>query len=332
MGRSNGMLASRSKLVVVAFAVAGTLALAAPRAHAAPDRKNAEAEARDLYQKAIAHYDLAEYDRAIDEFKQAYELTNRPELLFNLAQAHRAKKDWANALHFYRTYLSRKPQAANRADVEAFIAEAEREQKAAEKSPAVQPNKTIAPVEPNKTGATVEPNKTGATDEPSKTGAIVEPNKTGATVEPNKTGAVEPTHTGAVEPNKTGATVEPNKTGAAVARVGSAAPPMIVVAPPPRPTPFLRTPRGRAVLALSVAGGAFLLTSAATGGVAVSKRGAYDASCAGGACDDGLYVTGRGLAITTDVMIGLGVAAGVTALVLYLTRPRAHPAREWSRF
>src|SRR5438046_2413316 len=111
------MRASRSVLVAAGV----VLALAAPRAlAAAPDRKNAEAEARDLYQKAISHYDLAEYDRAIDEFKQAYELTNKPELLFNLAQAHRAKKDWPNALHFYRTYLARKPQAANRADVEAF--------------------------------------------------------------------------------------------------------------------------------------------------------------------------------------------------------------------
>src|SRR5579862_1302983 len=106
-----------------------TLVLAAALACAAPalaaDQKDKEAQARELYQKALAHYDLAEYDKAVDEFKEAYELTNKPELLFNLAQAYRAKKDWTNALHFYRTYLARRPQAANRADVEAFIKEAE---------------------------------------------------------------------------------------------------------------------------------------------------------------------------------------------------------------
>jgi tetratricopeptide (TPR) repeat protein len=272
--------ASRSWLAAVAVAVA---ALASPRAlGAAPDRKAAEAEGRDLYQKAIAHYDLAEYDRAIDEFKQAYELTNKPELLFNLAQAYRAKKDWANALHFYRTYLSRKPQAANRADVETFIAEAEREQKAAA---------AAAPVEPKP-------------------------------VEEKPIAPVEPKPIVPVEENPIAPRVDANPRVDTNPRV-DANPRVVAVAPPPRPLPFLRTARGRAVLALSIAGGALLLTSAVTGGVAVSKRGAYDTSCAGGACNDSLYVDGRGLAISTDVLIGVGVAAGVTALVLFLTRPRS---------
>ena len=60
-------------------------------------------EARALYDKAIAHYDLAEYEAAIGEFKQAYELSHEAALLFNIAQAYRLKKDWAQALHFYKT-------------------------------------------------------------------------------------------------------------------------------------------------------------------------------------------------------------------------------------
>jgi tetratricopeptide (TPR) repeat protein len=84
--------------------------------------QGSQAEARALYEKAIAHYDLAEYDLAITEFKQAYELSREPGLLFNLAQACRLKKDYEQALHFYQTYLELVPRAPNRGDAEAQIA------------------------------------------------------------------------------------------------------------------------------------------------------------------------------------------------------------------
>ena len=84
-----------------------------------------DTRARELYKAGLTHYDLADYDRAVDEFKQAYELSHRPELLFNLAQTYRAKKDYDLALHFYRTFLELDPNARNRADVETTIAEVE---------------------------------------------------------------------------------------------------------------------------------------------------------------------------------------------------------------
>ena len=73
----------------------------------------------------MARYALGDFDAAVDEFKQAYELSQAPGLLFNLAQASRLGKDYEQALHFYRTYLRVRPNAANRKDAEKRIGELE---------------------------------------------------------------------------------------------------------------------------------------------------------------------------------------------------------------
>jgi len=79
--------------------------------------------AQKHYRKALVHYDSREFDRAINEFEQAYAITGAPELLFNLGQAHRLRGDWQQALHCYRSYLERVPDASNRDDVQARIGE-----------------------------------------------------------------------------------------------------------------------------------------------------------------------------------------------------------------
>jgi tetratricopeptide (TPR) repeat protein len=97
--------------------------------------------------------------------------------------------------------------------------------------------------------------------------------------------------------------------------------------PPPPESPFLRfahTPHGAATLAMGSITVATLLTSAITGGLAISNRDAYRDSCIF-ACDHGAYETAHNLAITTDVLLSVGVAAGVTTLVLVLTRPKEQP-------
>ena len=73
----------------------------------------------------MAHYELGEFAAAVDEFKPAYARSQAPGLLFNLAQASRLNKDYEQALHFYRTYLRVRPDAANRDDVEQRITELE---------------------------------------------------------------------------------------------------------------------------------------------------------------------------------------------------------------
>jgi tetratricopeptide (TPR) repeat protein len=107
------------------FFVLLILALLGPPAHAGQKKRtqSAQDEARDLYKQGMTHYELGEFDVAIDEFKRAYALTSAPGLLFNLAQVYRMKKDPEQAVYFYRTYLRLVPDAPNRADVEALLVE-----------------------------------------------------------------------------------------------------------------------------------------------------------------------------------------------------------------
>lgn len=102
-----------------------------------PPEDPKEAEARKWYEKGISDYDLARYPEAIEAFSKAYELTQLPGLLFNIAQAHRLNKDCDNALRFYQRYLGREPDAHNASDVEGYITQmkecvATREREAAE--------------------------------------------------------------------------------------------------------------------------------------------------------------------------------------------------------
>ncbi len=62
-------------------------------------------EALRAYDQGHTHYDLGEYQAAIEHFRHAYELSRAPALLFNIAQAHRMNKDCPRALDTYRTFL-----------------------------------------------------------------------------------------------------------------------------------------------------------------------------------------------------------------------------------
>lgn len=105
-------------VVVACFAGAGA-------AQAAPDESQL-AEAKQHYAAATKFYDLAEYEGALREFKEAYRAVEDPAFLFNIAQCHRKLGHTQDAITFYRNYLRRAPHAANRAEVERRIAELER--------------------------------------------------------------------------------------------------------------------------------------------------------------------------------------------------------------
>ena len=139
------------KLLCAVVLCASTVAIAQP---AADDAK--KADARSLYEEGLKHYNLGEYDAAIDAFKKAYAISSAPGLLFNIAQSYRLKKDYEQASNFYLTYLRLKPDAPNRADVEQRIDEMNKlleEQKSMEKRP---PTGTVTP----EGGTTKEPHVT----------------------------------------------------------------------------------------------------------------------------------------------------------------------------
>ncbi|HEY7955123.1 MAG TPA: tetratricopeptide repeat protein [Polyangia bacterium] len=83
-----------------------------------------------------------------------------------------------------------------------------------------------------------------------------------------------------------------------------------------------RKVRTRAAIAMSVVGGALVVAGAASGGVALSRRSTYDTSCDGGRCDQARYDQAHAAALACDVMLSLGIAAAVTGVVLFATRPR----------
>lgn len=84
------------------------------------------AGARAHFEKGTKAFDLGAYDEAIAEYSAAYRLMDDPALLYNIAQAHRLANHAPEALRFYKMYLVRAPQATNRAEVEAKIAELEK--------------------------------------------------------------------------------------------------------------------------------------------------------------------------------------------------------------
>jgi tetratricopeptide (TPR) repeat protein len=100
----------------------GIVLLAAP-ALAAPPTPLTIGEAASHHRKGIMFYELGDFDDAITEFKRAYEITDAPALLFNIAQAYRKKGDLAQALHFYETFIRLAPHARNRGDAEVLVVE-----------------------------------------------------------------------------------------------------------------------------------------------------------------------------------------------------------------
>src|SRR5262245_54980923 len=82
-------------------------------------------KAKELQAIAAKHYNLGDYDRAIDELKQSYELVGLPGLLFNIAQAYRMKGDCTQAALFYKSYLRERPSEPNAEQIRARILEME---------------------------------------------------------------------------------------------------------------------------------------------------------------------------------------------------------------
>jgi tetratricopeptide (TPR) repeat protein len=87
----------------------------------------ADTKALQLYEQGIKHYNVAEYEGAIAAFREAYLLTNAPELLYNIAQSYRLRGPGhcRSALQFYRNFLRVEPRTPRRARVEAAIADME---------------------------------------------------------------------------------------------------------------------------------------------------------------------------------------------------------------
>ena len=81
--------------------------------------------ARRHYQSGSAYFEESRYDDAIRAFLESYRLSNRPQLLYNIAKCHDRKGDLARAVDYYRAYLAADPGALDRAVIEGAMERAE---------------------------------------------------------------------------------------------------------------------------------------------------------------------------------------------------------------
>jgi tetratricopeptide (TPR) repeat protein len=111
------------KLRFAALLVGFSCAIALPAAAASP----ALDDARKLTAKASVEYDVGHFDQALDLYTKAYERYPKPALLFDIGQCHRLLGHYERAIFFYQGYLRGKPEAANRALVEQFILDSQKQ-------------------------------------------------------------------------------------------------------------------------------------------------------------------------------------------------------------
>lgn len=109
-------------------AVAWPIAFVAVFAVTVPARADSPLEeAKALNRQATVEYDVGKFQEALDLYSKAYERYPMPALLFNIGQCHKLLKNYEREIFFFRGYLRAQPSAANRAAVEALIAEAQRQ-------------------------------------------------------------------------------------------------------------------------------------------------------------------------------------------------------------
>jgi tetratricopeptide (TPR) repeat protein len=110
----------RALLIVLALGIG----VGAPRLSAA--QGDLREQARRLVTEGQAAQDGGRYDEAIALYERAYALVPHPELLYNLAQAHRLKGDLDPALAHYRRYLAIDPKGRVSADARRRVTEIEK--------------------------------------------------------------------------------------------------------------------------------------------------------------------------------------------------------------
>jgi len=115
-------------------------------------------EARDLFRLGKQAFDEGRYERALKYFKDAYDLSGRAALQFNIGTVlDRLRRD-REAVDAYRSYLSQTPEATNREVVEERIRVLEDALSKSKPAPAlVTPPPSAAPATAPPTAATPAP-------------------------------------------------------------------------------------------------------------------------------------------------------------------------------
>jgi tetratricopeptide (TPR) repeat protein len=151
--------------LVRVFVVVMGLALFAQTVSAQTPDPKAQA-ALEKYEAGKKAYNLGDFDKAIELWKEGYDIKDNSVFLFNLGQAYRQKQDYQKALFFYKAYLRENPNASNKAEVEAKLTDLQNLIKTQQDVTTSPPTNMINPNDPNNANnpdGTVKPVKPEAT-------------------------------------------------------------------------------------------------------------------------------------------------------------------------
>jgi len=102
--------------------IVGLTVLVAAASPAAAQSKADKAKAKKLYDSGLNHYNLAEYPEAIKDWKEAYSISKKALLLFNIGQAYRLAGDCKLAGTFYDSYQREEPNPKNQDELDQALA------------------------------------------------------------------------------------------------------------------------------------------------------------------------------------------------------------------
>lgn len=93
--------------IAVALVIAIGPAVPQARAQQSPGagQEDADRRARAIFLEGEAHYAAGRYERAAQSYLEAYELSKRPELLFNVGNAYERMGDYEKAAEYLRRYV-----------------------------------------------------------------------------------------------------------------------------------------------------------------------------------------------------------------------------------
>ncbi|HKP60338.1 MAG TPA: tetratricopeptide repeat protein, partial [Polyangiales bacterium] len=103
-----------------------TLSTAEVRAEEGGTAAENEERARAHFRLGRAHYDNGDFAQAAVEFEEAYRISQRAALLYNIYLAYRDANDTRNAAESLRKYLALEKNIENRGQLEARLASLDR--------------------------------------------------------------------------------------------------------------------------------------------------------------------------------------------------------------
>jgi len=89
---------------------------------AASAQADDKAQAKQLYEEGLRHYNAGEYPAAIVLWKEAYRLSSKPLLLFNIGQAYRLSGDCVQAMPYFDQYAHEETKHKAQEDLDQAIA------------------------------------------------------------------------------------------------------------------------------------------------------------------------------------------------------------------